>query len=349
MKLFKTMAAAAIAALGLAAPATAQQKIEEIKISYQNAFWALPIHIATEKNWWAEVGLKPTLTMFPAGAPQVATLADKAWDVGGTGSVPAVLGAQKFNLLTIGLTNDESAANALMATPAKADEIAKNPQALKGDKILLTTNSTVDYAIQSCLKKWGLSKADVQMVNMGQAQIISALTSNNGNFGGLWAPNMYTFDEKGQGKVVCSGKDAGAIVPGALVAREDFAKSRPDLVAKFLAVYTRAVAFEQANRGEAVKYLKGFFEKNGTILGEKYLNTEFETRPIYNLADQLKVMARDGGQASFVDKSMGAIAEFAKTIGAVPEAPDVKKFVNDEFIKMVEKDPALKAFATKAN
>ena len=92
-------------------------------------------------------------------------------------------------------------------------------KAIKGQKILLTTNSTVDYAIQSCLKKWGLAKSDVQMVNMGQAQIISALTSGNGDFGGLWAPNMYTYDEKGAGKVVCSGKDAGAIVPGSLVTR----------------------------------------------------------------------------------------------------------------------------------
>jgi len=339
---------AGLVALSLAGPAQAQGKVEEIKISYQNAFWALPIHIATEKNWWAEVGLKPTFTMFPAGAPQVATLADKAWDVGGTGSVPAVLGAQKFNLLTVGLSNDESAGNALMALPAKADEMAKNPQAIKGDKILLTTNSTVDYAIQSCLKKWGMTKADVQMVNMGQAQIISALTSNNGNFGGLWAPNMYTLDEKAQGRVVCSGKDAGAIVPGAIVAREDFAKSRPDLVAKFLAVYTRAVNFETANRAEAVKHLKTFFEKNGTILGEKYLNTEFETRPIYPLAEQLKIMSREGGP-SFVDKAMGAIAEFAKSVGAIPEAPDVKKFVTDEYIRMVDKDPALKSFATKSN
>lgn len=349
MMLKKIAAMLAVVSAGLAVPALAQDKVEEIKISYQNAFWALPIHIATEKGWWAEIGLKPSFTVFPAGAPQVATLADKAWDVGGTGTVPAVLGAQRFQLLTIGLTNDESDANALMATPKAAEAMKKDPTAIKGQRILLTTNSTVDYAVQSCLRKWGMSKADVQMVNMGQAQIISALTSNNGEFGGLWAPNMYTFDQRGNGQVVCSGKDANAIIPGALVARNDFAKSRPDLVAKFLAVYSRAVKFQQENRAEAVKHLRTFFEKSGTLLDEKYLIREFETRPIYNLAEQIKIMSREGGQPSFTDKALSAISQFAKSVGTIPEAPDVNAFITDEYIRLVDKDPKLKEFANKAN
>ena len=36
------------------------QALEEIKVSYQPAlYWALPFAIATEKSWWAELGLKP--------------------------------------------------------------------------------------------------------------------------------------------------------------------------------------------------------------------------------------------------------------------------------------------------
>ena len=41
--------------------------------------------------------------------PQIAAVASKSWDVGGTGSVPAVLGHVRFGIKTIGLTNDESA------------------------------------------------------------------------------------------------------------------------------------------------------------------------------------------------------------------------------------------------
>ncbi len=69
--------------------------------------------------------------------------------------------------LTIGITNDESKANVLMVRADKFEAVKKNPAIIKGQKILLTTNSTGDYAVQACLKKWGIAKADVQLVNLG--------------------------------------------------------------------------------------------------------------------------------------------------------------------------------------
>ena len=96
-------------------PVAQAQAPEPIKVSYQPAvYWALPFYVATEKKFWAEAGLVPEFSTFPAGAPQVAAAQAKSWDVGGTGSVPAVLGAARFGLLTIGITNDESKANVLM-------------------------------------------------------------------------------------------------------------------------------------------------------------------------------------------------------------------------------------------
>ena len=85
-----TLLATALLAGGAA---QAQTALAEIKVSYQPAlYWALPFFVASEKNWWAEVGLKPVFSTFPAGVPQIAAAASKSWDVGGTGSVPAVLG-----------------------------------------------------------------------------------------------------------------------------------------------------------------------------------------------------------------------------------------------------------------
>src|SRR5216110_2059271 len=100
---------------------------QQIKVSYQPAlYWSLPYYIASEKGWWVELGLTPLYSTFPAGVPQIAASASKSWDVGGAGSVPAVLGAVRYNLLTIGLTNDESFGNALLATAQTADGFVKN-------------------------------------------------------------------------------------------------------------------------------------------------------------------------------------------------------------------------------
>ncbi len=321
-------------------------KIQEINVSYQPAlYWAFPFYVATEKNWWQEAGLKANFSTFPAGAPQVATLANKAWDVGGTGSVPALLGAARFKLLTVGITNDESAANVLMVRGDKAAEYQKDPASMKGKQILLTTNSTGDYAVTAALKKLGLTKADVQMVNMGQAQIISAISSNNGELAGVWAPNTYTLEEKTGAKVLFSGKDVGAEVPGALVAREDFAKEHPEAVAKFLAVYLRAQKWARDNPAEAVKMMQAFYKQGGVELADKYLKEEFATRPTFDLAEQLKLMNRGAGGESTFDGWISKIGEFIKSVGTVSEAPVPKTFVTDEYLKLVDKDPKLKAFA----
>src|SRR6201989_3344401 len=108
-------AAAAALAIGAAGGQVQAQALEEIKVSYQPAlYWSLPYYIASEKSWWKEAGLEPQFSTFPSGAPQMAAAGSKSWDVGGTGSAPATLGAQRFDILTIGITNDESTGNALM-------------------------------------------------------------------------------------------------------------------------------------------------------------------------------------------------------------------------------------------
>lgn len=340
------LALAALTAAGSAPQAAAQTPI---KVSYQPAlYWSLPYYVATENKFWAEAGLVPEFSTFPAGAPQVAAAQAKAWDVGGTGSVPAVLGAARFGLVTIGITNDESKANVLMVRADKFDAAKKDPSVIKGQKILLTTNSTGDYSVQACLKKWGIAKADVQLVNLGQAQIISAVSSNNGDYAGVWAPNNYTLAEKANTKLLCSGYDAGAIVPGALIARPDFAKENPDAVARYLAVYLRAWAWIGAHPKDARAMMKKFYSQGGVEISDAGMESEFADRPVFGLEVQVKIMDRSKGKSD-VDTWLGNIGEFMKSVGTIPEVPDPKSFIDDSFMKRVVSDAKLKALATKTN
>jgi NitT/TauT family transport system substrate-binding protein len=237
------VAIASAVTLGLAATGAhvQAQPLTEIKISYQPAlYWALPFYVAAEKGWYAEVGLKPEFSTFPAGVPQIAASAAKSWDVGGTGSVPATLGAVRYNLLTIGITNDESYGNALVATAKTADGFVKNPASIKGQTIVLTANSTGDYAVQSCLAKWGLKKSDVTVKSMGQAEIISAMSSGNADLGGLWAP------KRTRGREGCAdllARTGAACL--ALIVRADYAKEQCPERRRFLP-YLRVEMAERA-------------------------------------------------------------------------------------------------------
>jgi NitT/TauT family transport system substrate-binding protein len=262
--------------------------------------------------------------------------------------VPAVLGHVRFGIKTIGITNDESAGNALLARKDVADKFAKDPASIKGQTIVLTANSTGDYAVQSCLKKWGIAKSDVTIKNMGQAEIISAMSSNNADLGGLWAPNIYTLEEKAGAKVLCSGKEGGAVVPGALIARGDYAEQNAENVAKFLAVYLRGWKWANANKAEAIGMMKKFYEQGGVSISEASMKKEFDTRPTFDLAGQLAKMDRARGNSD-VDAWFSEIAVFMRGTGAIQAVPLAPEYITDAYMKRVQADPKLREFANKAN
>jgi ABC-type nitrate/sulfonate/bicarbonate transport system substrate-binding protein len=202
--------------------------------------------------------------------------------------------------------------------------------------------------VQSCLAKYGLKKADVTLKNMGQAEIISAMSSNNADLVGVWAPNIYTLEEKAGAKMMCSGKDGGAIVPGALIVRADYAKEKPQNVAKFLAIFLRAQKWSHANKKEAIAMMQKFYEQGGVTISDSAMNKEFDTRPTFDLAAQLAAMNRASGMSP-ADDWFTKIGDFMKAAGSIPEVPAAKSFITDDYMKMVENDTKLKAFANKAN
>jgi NitT/TauT family transport system substrate-binding protein len=274
----------------------------------------------------------------------MAAAPSKSWDVGGTGGAPAMLGAARFNILTIGITNDESDANAVLARGNEADAILKQPQSLKGKQILLSTNSTGEYAALACLEKWGLSRSDVQIVNLQQQQIISAFSSGNGALAGVWAPNNYTLIERTGAKQICSGKTVGAVVPGTLVVRAEYAKENPENVAKYLAVYLRSIAWQKQHRKETLDYMRKFYAQGGVTIGDKFLEQEIDTRPTFVLSEQLKLLDRSGGKSK-ADDWYTKLGQYLKSTGTLQEVPDTKVFITDEYLKRVANDPKLKAFA----
>jgi NitT/TauT family transport system substrate-binding protein len=338
----------AFAAAALAAPAAAGEVEGEpapIAVSLQPAvYWATPFYVARVKGWWAEAGLKPAFANYPAGVPQIAALSDKAWDVGAIGAPPSVLGAARFDLLTIAVTNDGGAANGVMARANEAEAILKDPASLKGKQLLVSTNSTGEYAALACLAKWRLKRSDMQVVNLGQAQIVSAFTSGTGALAGLWAPSSTLLAERGEARMICSGKDAGVVVPGSLVARKDYAAEHPDRVARFLAVYLRAIAWQRAHRDETIDLMHAFYRDSGVVLGDKSLGAEIDTRTTFTLSEELQLFDRRHG-ASRADHWFDKLARYLIEMGTIAQAPDPAAYLTDEFLHRVAADPTLKAFA----
>ena len=78
------------------------------------------------------------------------------------------------------------------------------------------------------------------------------------------------------------------------------------------------------------------------------MKKEFTTRPTYDLAGQLRIMKRAGG-ASEVDGWFQKIGAFMQANGTFPQAPAPASFISDEYMRMVDADPNLKAYANRAD
>lgn len=339
---------AAVLGIGMvAASPGASHAADKITISYQPAmYWALPLYFASQNGWWPEVGLEPEFVTFPAGAPQIAAGSSGSWDVGITGAVPAVLGAARFQIKTIGIANDESRTNAMVVAGPDAGAILADPTRVKGQNILLTTNSTVDFTARKCLEKFGVPVGDVRFVNLGQAQIITAISSGNGTVAGVWAPNLYTLEDQVQAKYLCSGADAGAVVPSFLIATEAYAQAAPDKIDRFLAVYLRGWSWAKSHPDDAKKLAMEFYKSGGLEVTPESMDKEFALRPVFLLEEQLRLMARSDG-ASTVDGWSTEIGDFLRTVGTVAEVPDSQAYITDSFLQDVAADDKLRAFATE--
>jgi len=342
----RTLLAATFAAAALTAPVTAgAQQLTRLNISMQPALYSMvPLHLATEQGWWRQMGIEPNFSSFPAGPPQIAAAAAGTWDVGITGSAPGVLGAARFNIRTIAISNDESATNVLMARRDQIEAIRANPASLRGQRVLITVNTTVDYVLQNCLRRWNLQRSDLQVVNLGQAQILSAFSTGEGRVAGLWAPNIYTAEERMNAVPLCSGSDAEAIVPGNIIVREEFLRANPDMVARYLAVILRGFAFMKANREQTIQAMNRFYTAGGVTVSEAALRAEMDRRPIFGLEEQLQLLSRANGPSQ-ADRWYEGLSAFLAQVGTVQNPPAPSAYITDDVLRQIAADPRLRAFA----
>lgn len=333
------LALVTITTLAMASSAFCQQKeLPLVRASHQPCMHALPTILATHFGWWDEIGIRVSFHYFVSGMPQVEAGAAGEWDVGAVGSVPALFAGIKYKQPLIAISNDESVTNNLMVRPDAFNTWLKDPKKdLKGKTFLVSTISTGHYAVVAYLKKIGLKESDVKIVHMEQSAILSAFLSGQGDVAQTWAPFNYMMEEKGM-KVLSHGKEAGVVIPGAVVATKKFAEEKPELVAKWLEGYMRGIDFMIDNPREAAKHLGKYFrEKCGINLSDEICLKEFELRPLFRTKQQIKMFERKGGKMSTVDKWMDDLAQYFVDVKKIDKKPDPQSYITDKFLHMVDK------------
>ncbi|KAL7493181.1 hypothetical protein ACHAWT_005297 [Skeletonema menzelii] len=311
-------------------------------MSIQPTYHGAPAWVAKKLGFFEEICLDATLPVYRSGAPQVMEIS--TWSIGSAGSPPNIQGWNKGVLVTAGINNDESVANALVAN---ADGIASWDSIVAagtlGDtKITVPPTSTAELVVEACLKKYNISfdplnNFDYNSTNIG---VLASLSDPDGsNFGGLWAPAMYSAIETwGEESVICNGADAGAHVMGGIMVSNE---ADVETAALGIAAYLKGITYFKSNPEQSKAYVNEYYEEQGfPPLSPAAMELEF-TRPLYNLVEQQEMLAKNAAGVSTLGSWFQETVDFMFGEGVIPSQLNAEDYIDDKFMKWIAANETL--------
>ena len=251
-----------------AAPSVAQsgptRLSPPISIKYGNveAASAAPLYIALDRGYFADLGLEVEPETFTTAADMVPALANGQLDAG-KGTISAGLFNAMLRGISIKIVADAGSnlPGFVYTTLALRKGFAEHFTGwadLKGHKVASTgiENSGV-YRIDKLMRSVGLTYKDVDIVGLGSAEQIAAMTSGVLDAGTLIEPFLTKALEDGTAVLPPGGRDMSIGDQSAVVVFGPSLQAKAEAARRFMYAYLRAVrdynkAFKEGLDKEAI-------------------------------------------------------------------------------------------------
>ena len=240
-----------VAVLAICAGGALAQDLIPIRIGWQptTTVEAQIAHTLARTDILERNGLKGTFNMFSFGPAVNEGLVSGAIDVGFIGDMPSVSLAAVNSPTTV-IARQSVFRGAIVASTQSG---IKTLADLKGKQLHGPFGSSIYLAALSMLEKAGLTPGkDVQMVNMGFADLSDAMRAGKIDAVFVWDPWVENFVEKGLGRVL--GEDTSLTM--VTVMRDDFLKSKPGAAERFLKAHREALLFAASNQALANQWFR---------------------------------------------------------------------------------------------
>ncbi len=256
-RLFAILAVAVLTALPVSVT-TAAAGANELRIATQPIPQYAPIFVAKQKKWLeeelAKVGARPTIrwASFSAGPPINESFAAGQQDIGFLGDTPAIIGkAAGITTRVIGLTSSGPTSLAVVVPTTSHIRSAKE---LKGKKVAVVKGSYAHHLLVLVLQKGGLTTNDIELINLSQADIATAIANGNIDAAAVWEPLITRLETQGTVRVLADGTGIkkGALV---IVATDEIVTKNREQAKALLRAYQRGVKFIKANPKEAARLI----------------------------------------------------------------------------------------------
>lgn len=306
----KVLLAAVAVATFFSAPLAAQD-LKRIRIGWQptTTVEAQIAHAMRKTNILELNGLQAEMIMFSFGPAVNEALVGGSIDVGFIGDMPSVSLAVA-NAPTTVIGRQSVFRGSILATSKSGINELKD---LKGKKLYGPVGSSIYLAAVSMLEKAGLKPGkDVEIVNMGFADLSDAIKAGKVGAVFVWDPWIELFVTQGLAKELA--KDTSLTMVIAM--RNDYVQRNPDAVEKFLRAHKAALLFAASDHARANAWFRE--PENARGLDPRIIQTATAYDPQWNARTikDIRVSFNDAEMARYL--GLGKLAYSLKVFQKEP-------------------------------
>jgi len=240
----------------------------QVNFGFQNTSWGTIGMIAESEDLFKKAGGSVAIHTFDSGKTTRDAMISGRIDIGVIGSTPFVIGAAKGELEAIGLALYGAKTLAVVVSINSGIKTVKD---LKGKKVGSQPGSATDAVfLNKILPKAGLTKDDIQLVNVRFQNHVSALASGSIDaFAGVEPfPSVAEVEKLGK---VLTDYSTYDLQPILLAANKSAVDKNRDGVVAFMRGWLSGVKIYQDQRGQATAIVLKHFKDQGFAVTDEVI------------------------------------------------------------------------------
>lgn len=231
---------------------------------------ALPL-IAQNKGLFQQQGLEVTIANFTSGRQALETVLGGGADIATAAESPVTAATFAKQKVALVARMEYSELKTLVVAPGY-----KTPADLKGKRLGYAAGTGSEVYTHELLKRIGLAKGDVTLVNLRPQDMIAAAASGSIDAYNIWEPYIANGRKALGDKATLLSLDNVYAETFNVVTTDDFARKNPKLVASLLRALLDAERWLKSNREEAITLVSGLTNMKREDLAEVWNDYVFE-------------------------------------------------------------------------
>jgi aliphatic sulfonates family ABC transporter substrate-binding protein len=269
--------------------------------------------LAEALGYFKDEGLDVELSVFSYGPPEIEAFTAGDLDIGTVGDLPSFSAiVNGVDLIIVGFYGTSFVEKGLVVRNAAN---IKSLSDLKGKRIAVAFGSNNHPLLYQYLELGGLTEDDVEIVNLGNNDIVNAIIAAQIDAAVVGEPQQ-TQILGVEGNTLLLTTEGIRSFSNPVIAHSSFLKSYPEQAAKILSALNKAGIYANANPDEAAQILADITGGGKEALKSRIVKVELDLPLTKERID------------SFVEG-----ADLAYKYGLLPQKVDVRSRINDSYLK----------------